>query len=185
MSESNFFYDISEENVASWIDGTMTPEQEAEFMQGLAEDSDLTEILDSLDDVEASFETLIEDGYELPEEIMYGDFELPDVAMPEDVDMFNDDIDDDIEAHVEDHIDAHIDAQEHSDSESDEEVSFDDTYNAEQDSDGSNHYGHYSTQYAAEHEDEDALDGEGYNEVGHDIDDDSSSMGDDGFDMMF
>lgn len=149
MSEGNFFYDISEETVASWIDGTMTPEQEAEFMQGLAEDNDLSEILDSLDDVESSFETLIEDGYELPEEILYDDFEVPDVTMPEDIVMFDDD-----------------------------------AYNAEHDSDDSTHYGDYSTRYVAEHEDENAIDDVGYNEIGHDMDDDSS-MADDAFDMMF
>lgn len=174
MSEGNFFYDISEETVASWIDGTMTPEQEAEFMQGLAQDEDLTEILDSLDDVEASFETLIEDGYELPEEIMYDDFDLPDVAMPADVVMFDDDIDGDIG----------VQTEVHGDSASEEEVSFDDTYNVEHDSDGSTHYGDYSTRYAAEHEDEDTIDGVGYNESGCDMGDDSS-MADDGFDMMF
>lgn len=68
--------DISEEYVASWLDGNLSTEEYLAFAARLSADTQLSEFLDAYDDVETEFDTMIEEGYELPEELA-ADFELP------------------------------------------------------------------------------------------------------------
>lgn len=90
------FFDVSEEMVAAWIDGTLSDENEAAFMEQLSSNSELAAILDAYDDIEEEFENIIESGYDLSEEISFDDFELPAVdtieaGLPEDFNLDDED----------------------------------------------------------------------------------------------
>lgn len=174
MNESNFFYDISEETVAAWIDGTLSSEQEAEFLEMLADNRVLSEIIDSIDDVETEFETLIEQGFELPEELTYNDFELPSVAMADDVIIFDD------------NTDSISDAAGAEDPSFTGEDPSDRIYHENYDSDVTNRYTDHSHGYNHESEDKtDTIEVVGYNDSTDD-EDGSSSLGTvDEADLMF
>lgn len=69
---------LTEENVAAWLDGMMTPEEEREFFSDCTPGSDLALLLDANDDIVDTYESMLTSGYTLPEEMIL-DFDLPDV----------------------------------------------------------------------------------------------------------
>ncbi|MDE7462588.1 MAG: hypothetical protein K2M88_05450 [Muribaculaceae bacterium] len=69
---------LTEENVAAWLDGMMTPEEEREFFSDCTPGSDLALLLDANDDIVDTYESMLSSGYTLPEEMIL-DFDLPDV----------------------------------------------------------------------------------------------------------
>ncbi len=81
MDSYNNFFEISEETVAAWIDGNLSADEETEFIKALSSNEELSEIIDSYDAIESSFENIIESGYELPAELAF-DFILPDIDSP-------------------------------------------------------------------------------------------------------
>ena len=81
---NNYFYPaVSEETFAAWLDGMLSPEEEREFMNECAHNAEIQELLDANDQVEDSYEHLMDNGYELPDELN-GDFHIPDIYEAED-----------------------------------------------------------------------------------------------------
>ena len=82
-------YDVTsfdvENTFSSWLDGTLSPEEEAAFMNFCASNPELQEIMEANDQLDETYEMLVEDGYELPEEMMDG-FIFPQV---EDNDVYS------------------------------------------------------------------------------------------------
>lgn len=82
-------YDVTsfdvENTFSSWLDGTLSPEKETAFMNFCASNPEMQEIMEANDQLEETYETLVEDGYELPEEMMDG-FIFPQV---EDNDVYS------------------------------------------------------------------------------------------------
>ena len=78
MIEEDFNLDTLENTFAAWLDGALTPEEEGAFMDYCSHDNEIQEILDANDQVEETYEEMVDNGYELPFE-MYGDFELPSI----------------------------------------------------------------------------------------------------------
>lgn len=82
-------YDVTsfdvENTFSSWLDGTLSPEEEAAFMNFCASNPEMQEIMEANDQLDETYETLVEDGYELPEEMMNG-FIFPQV---EDNDVYS------------------------------------------------------------------------------------------------
>ena len=74
-----------ENTFSSWLDGTLSPEEEAAFMNFCASNPEMQEIIEANDQLDETYETLVEDGYELPEEMMDG-FIFPQV---EDNDVYS------------------------------------------------------------------------------------------------
>lgn len=115
----NFIPAISEETFAAWLDGNVTPEQDNVISQMCAADQHLQDILDASDDVDLEYESLIEDGYPLPEEFE-NDFELPYVEIAADEDENAVTMDDEIlpyenDEEVEEYEGEHGDNQIHDD----------------------------------------------------------------------
>lgn len=73
-----FYPSVSEETFAAWLDGTLSAEDERHFLEMSANSTEIQELLDANDQVDESFEGMIENGYELPEEFNT-DFELPEI----------------------------------------------------------------------------------------------------------
>ena len=75
-------YDVTsfdvENTFSSWLDGTLSPEEEAAFMIFCASTPEMQEIMEANDQLDETYEALVEDGYELPAEMMDG-FILPQV----------------------------------------------------------------------------------------------------------
>ena len=75
-------YDVTsfdvENTFSSWLDGTLSPEEEAAFMIFCASTPEMQEIMEANDQLDETYETLVENGYELPAEMMDG-FILPQV----------------------------------------------------------------------------------------------------------
>ena len=75
-------FDVTSFNVentfSSWLDGTLSPEEEAAFMNFCASNLEMQEIMEANDQLDETYETLVENGYELPAEMMDG-FILPQV----------------------------------------------------------------------------------------------------------
>lgn len=67
---------VSEELIAAWLDGNVTSEQDTYISQMCAVDPALQNIMDANDDVEATYEEMLENGFELPYELTT-DFALP------------------------------------------------------------------------------------------------------------
>ena len=82
-------YDVTsfdvENTFSSWLDGTLSPEEEAAFMIFCASTPEMQEIMEANDQLDETYEMLVEDGYELPEEMMDG-FIFPQV---EDNDVYS------------------------------------------------------------------------------------------------
>ena len=74
-----------ENTFSSWLDGTLSPEEEAAFMNFCASNLEMQEIMEANDQLDETYEMLVEDGYELPEEMMDG-FIFPQV---EDNDVYS------------------------------------------------------------------------------------------------
>ena len=75
-------YDVTsfdvENTFSSWLDGTLSPEEEAAFMNFCASNPEMQEIMEANDQLDETYEALVEDGYELPAEMM-DDFIFPQV----------------------------------------------------------------------------------------------------------
>lgn len=67
-----------ENTFSSWLDGTLSPEEEAAFINFCASNLEMQEIMEANDQLDETYETLVENGYELPAEMMDG-FILPQV----------------------------------------------------------------------------------------------------------
>lgn len=82
-------YDVTsfdvENTFSSWLDGTLSLEEEAVFMDFCASNPEMQEIMDANDQLDETYERLVADGYELPEEMMDG-FIFPQV---EDNDVYS------------------------------------------------------------------------------------------------
>jgi len=82
-------YDVTsfdvENTFSSWLDGTLSPEEEAAFMIFCASTSEMQEIMEANDQLDETYEALVENGYELPAEMM-DDFIFPQV---EDNDVYS------------------------------------------------------------------------------------------------
>ena len=82
-------YDVTsfdvENTFSSWLDGTLSPEEEAAFMIFCASTPEMQEIMESNDQLDETYEALVENGYELPAEMM-DDFIFPQV---EDNDVYS------------------------------------------------------------------------------------------------
>lgn len=106
-------YDVTsfdvENTFSSWLDGTLSLEEEAAFMDFCASNPEMQEIMDANDQLDETYERLVADGYELPEEMMdgfifpqvedndvYSYDELSNVEDPDDNDNY------DLSAHVSD-----------------------------------------------------------------------------------
>lgn len=73
----NYFYpSVSEETIAAWLDGMLSAEDESLFLEECTNNADIQELLDANDQVDESFEEMIENGYELPDEFR-SDFDIP------------------------------------------------------------------------------------------------------------
>ena len=81
-------YDMSsfdmENTFSSWLDGTLSPEEETAFMDFCASNPEMQEIMEANDQLDETYEALVEDGYELPAEMM-DDFVIPQVDNDEEV----------------------------------------------------------------------------------------------------
>ena len=75
-------YDVTsfdvENTFSSWLDGTLSPEEEAAFMIFCASTPEMQEIMEANDQLDETYEAVVEDGYELPAEMM-DDFIFPQV----------------------------------------------------------------------------------------------------------
>ena len=71
---------ISEETFAAWLDGALTSEQEAMFLDTCSHNEELQELLDANDQVEEDYEDLVESGFVIPSEFE-GDFDIPQITM--------------------------------------------------------------------------------------------------------
>lgn len=75
-------YDVTsfdvENTFSSWLDGTLSPEEEAAFMIFCASTPEMQEIMEANDQLDETYEALVENGYELPAEMM-DDFIFPQV----------------------------------------------------------------------------------------------------------
>ena len=75
-------YDVTsfdvENTFSSWLVGTLSPEEEAAFMNFCASNPEMQEIMEANDQLDETYEALVEDGYELPAEMM-DDFIFPQV----------------------------------------------------------------------------------------------------------
>lgn len=75
-------YDVTsfdvENTFSSWLDGTLSPEEEAAFMIFCASTPEMQEIMEANDQLDETYEALVENGYELPAE-MIDDFIFPQV----------------------------------------------------------------------------------------------------------
>lgn len=82
-------YDVTsfdvENTFSSWLDGTLSPEEEAAFMIFCASTPEMQEIMKANDQLDETYEALVENGYELPAEMM-DDFIFPQV---EDNDVYS------------------------------------------------------------------------------------------------
>ena len=74
-----------ENTFSSWLDGTLSPEEEAAFMIFCASTPEMQEIMEANDQLDETYEALVENGYELPAEMM-DDFIFPQV---EDNDVYS------------------------------------------------------------------------------------------------
>lgn len=76
-------YDLNsfdmENTFSSWLDGTLSPEEETAFMDFCASNPEMQEIMEANDQLDETYEALVEEGYELPTDIMT-DFIIPQVG---------------------------------------------------------------------------------------------------------
>lgn len=69
------FFDV-ENTFSAWLDGTLSQEEEKSFMDFCASNSDMQEIMEANDQLDETYESIVEDGYELSQEIL-DDFVIP------------------------------------------------------------------------------------------------------------
>ena len=78
MADYNLNSFDMENTFSSWLDGTLSPEEETAFMDFCASNLEMQEIMEANDQLDETYEMLVENGYELPAEMMDG-FILPQV----------------------------------------------------------------------------------------------------------
>ena len=78
MADYNLNSFDMENTFSSWLDGTLSPEEEIAFMDFCASNPEMQEIMEANDQLDETYEMLVENGYELPAEMMDG-FILPQV----------------------------------------------------------------------------------------------------------
>lgn len=110
MMDDFFNPTVSEETVAAWLDGTLSADDSAAFLETCATDTDLQNILDANDQVDDYYEDMMETGYELPEELQT-DFDLPHIADADDMAFDDDDVEPYDDHSVYDHEDQPTDEQ--------------------------------------------------------------------------
>lgn len=71
------FFDV-ENTFSAWLDGTLSQEEEKSLMDFCASNSDMQEIMEANDQLDETYESIVEDGYELPQEIL-DDFVIPQI----------------------------------------------------------------------------------------------------------
>ncbi len=77
---ANFYNPVlSEETFAAWLDGAMSSEQEAMFLDACSHNEDLQELLDANDQIEEDYEYFVENGIVLPSEFE-ADFDIPQIT---------------------------------------------------------------------------------------------------------
>lgn len=79
MADYNLNSFDMENAFSSWLDGTLSPEEETAFMDFCASNPEMQEIMEANDQIDETYEALVEDGYELPADIM-ADFIIPQVV---------------------------------------------------------------------------------------------------------
>ena len=79
MADYNLNSFDMENTFSSWLDGTLSPEEEIAFMDFCASNPEMQEIMEANDQLDETYETLVEEGYELPTDIM-ADFIIPQVV---------------------------------------------------------------------------------------------------------
>ena len=79
MADYNLNSFDMENTFSSWLDGTLSPEEETAFMDFCASNPEMQEIMEANDQLDETYETLVEEGYELPTDIMT-DFIIPQVG---------------------------------------------------------------------------------------------------------
>lgn len=79
MADYNLNSFDMENTFSSWLDGTLSPEEEIAFMDFCASNPEMQEIMEANDQLDETYETLVEEGYELPTDIM-ADFIIPQVG---------------------------------------------------------------------------------------------------------
>lgn len=79
MADYNLNSFDMENTFSSWLDGTLSPEEEIAFMDFCASNPEMQEIMEANDQLDETYETLVEEGYELPTDIMT-DFIIPQVG---------------------------------------------------------------------------------------------------------
>ena len=79
MADYNVTSFDMENTFSSWLDGTLSPEEEAAFMNFCASNPEMQEIMEANDQLDETYESLVEDGYERPAEMM-DDFIIPQVV---------------------------------------------------------------------------------------------------------
>lgn len=84
-------YDLEnyQEAFAAWLDGMLPPDDEDAFNNLFSDSQELQELLDANDQISETFEQIVADGYELPEELLM-DFDIPqiDEILPYDEDSY-------------------------------------------------------------------------------------------------
>lgn len=92
--ENDFYNDngmaVSEELFAAWLDGTLSPGEESRFMDMAAGSEEIQELMEANDQTEETYENMMTDGYEMPEELQ-DDFELPYIEDNDDIEPYDDD----------------------------------------------------------------------------------------------
>ena len=78
MADYNLNSFDMENTFSSWLDGTLSPEEETAFMDFCASNPEMQEIMEANDQLDETYEALVEEGYELPTDIMT-DFIIPQV----------------------------------------------------------------------------------------------------------
>lgn len=118
---------VNEEQFAAWLDGTMSLDEEQLFMQECASKPDMQMLFDANDNIDDTYEDMVSNGYEMPDELTT-DFSLPEIS------AFDDDIefgfDNDLTAYVGDDNDNDVDVAEYVD---DDDVSCEDTVSTDND----------------------------------------------------
>jgi hypothetical protein len=79
MADYNLNSFDMENTFSSWLDGTLSPEEETAFMDFCASNPEMQEIMEANDQLDETYEALVEEGYELPTDIMT-DFIIPQVG---------------------------------------------------------------------------------------------------------
>lgn len=95
MMNQTYDLDNYQNTFAAWLDGMLSPKEEETFNEMLSSNSDLRELLDANDLVDETYEQMMDEGYELPDEFLMN-FDIPHVdgdsdgVLPYDDDSFVD-----------------------------------------------------------------------------------------------